>query len=329
VRSTVFPSTVRGLVYPLLLREVQPDSGDRVGIAMNPEFLREGTAVADFKDAFATVIGVNDPRTEKTLRELYAGLSAPIIVTDIETAEMVKYACNAYHALKVAFGNEIGRIAAAAGIDSHKVMDVFVRDDKLNLSAAYLRPGYAFGGSCLPKDLRALTYRAQKSGCSVPMLNAVLESNEEEINRAVGAVLSLGQKDVGLVGLAFKHGTTDLRESPMVALAERLIDAGCEVRAYDRILARELLIGQNEAYAAAHLSDWRDRLVENVDDLLAQSDVIVLSAYEATVAELLEERHTVVDLQYHPACARTAAKYISLNWHIPANATANSTGKQW
>jgi len=230
IRSTVLPGTIHELVVPALERFSGKRSGYEFHVCSNPEFLREGTSIKDFDDPPFTLIGADDPAAAGAVEQLYAGIDAPTHQTAVRTAEMVKYACNCFHGLKVGFANEIGAVCKALGVDSHEVMRIFCEDRKLNISTAYLKPGFAFGGSCLPKDLRAIVYRAQQEDVEVPILRATLESNRKQIERAFRMVMATGQKRVGVLGLSFKAGTDDLRESPMVALIEMLIGKGIELQ---------------------------------------------------------------------------------------------------
>jgi GDP-mannose 6-dehydrogenase len=234
LRSTVLAGTTDRVLVPALRAAGAPGLGDIVGVAVNPEFMREGSSLQDFMAPPFTLVGCQDERSRAQLRSLYEWLDAPFVATSIETAETVKYACNAFHALKISFANEIADICTALGADPHEVMRVFKMDRVLNISEAYLRPGFAFGGSCLPKDLRALLHAARDSDLQLPLLSAILPSNELQIRRAVQTVLDTRKRRVGIVGLAFKPGTDDLRESPMVTLVEALIGKGCDIRILDR-----------------------------------------------------------------------------------------------
>ena len=226
VRSTVLPGTTAKLVIPTLEQASGKKAGRDFGVCMNPEFLREGTSIKDFYEPPFTLVGTDDPAAGEILRSLYSGIDAPFHVTDLGVAEMIKYSCNCFHGLKVGFANEIGNICKAFGVDSHEVMRMFCLDSKLNLSPAYLKPGFAFGGSCLPKDLRAIAYHARSADVATPILSAVLESNRLQIERAYEMVRAAGSRKIGILGLAFKAGTDDLRESPMVAVVEMLIGKG-------------------------------------------------------------------------------------------------------
>ena len=230
----MLPGTMKNVVIPALEDASGLKAGEDFGICINPEFLREGTAVHDYFHPPKTVIGELDRASGDVLVKLYGHMPCPLIRTDYETAEMVKYADNTWHALKVAFANEIGNICKGLGLDSHKLMDIFCQDTKLNLSPYYLKPGFAFGGSCLPKDVRAISYKAKTLDVSVPIINAILPSNQEQVERGIRAVIEKGSKKVGILGFSFKAGTDDLRESPMVELVERLIGKGVTRVVFDR-----------------------------------------------------------------------------------------------
>src|SRR5436853_4722381 len=248
MRSTMLPGTIEQTVIPTLEIYSGKRAGRDCGVAINPEFLREGTSIADFNNPPFTLIGADDEDTAGPLARLYANIDAPLLTVRVKEAEMVKYACNTFHALKVTFANEIGNICKALNVDSHKVMEVFCKDTKLNLSPYYLKPGFAFGGSCLPKDLRAINYKAKELDVDVPMLDSILASNRRQVERAVEMVLATGRKNVAVLGLSFKSGTDDLRESPMVALVETLLGKGMKLAIYDRDVELARLFGANQAY---------------------------------------------------------------------------------
>src|SRR3989475_12797070 len=248
LRSTVLPGTTERVLIPSLLAGGEGKLLSPLRVAVNPEFMREGCSLRDFAGPAFTLVGCDDLETAALLRSLYAGVAAPFVHTTPRTDEMVKYVANGFHALKVCFANEIGDVCTALGVDAQEVMRIFLMDRKLNVSEAYLRPGFAFGGSCLPKDLRALTYAARRADLPVPLLAAILPSNEAQIRRAIDAILAERRRRIGVVGLSFKPGTDDLRESPMVTLVETLIGKGCDVRVLDRNVAIARLVGANRRY---------------------------------------------------------------------------------
>jgi GDP-mannose 6-dehydrogenase len=276
IRSTVFPGTTVTLARPALERTSGKRADVDFGLAMNPEFLREGSSIRDFYAPPFTVIGTADAATGHFIAQLYEGIDAPVHVVETGVAEMLKYACNAYHGLKVGFANEIGNICKVLGVDSHEVMRLFVLDTKLNVSKAYLVPGFAFGGSCLPKDLRAITYRARQLDVATPILRATLESNEQQIGRAFNMVMSAGNKQVGILGLAFKEGTDDLRESPMVTLVERLIGKGIDVAIYDREVSQANLIGSNREYIEREIPHVWSLFRPSIDEVLDHAGTIII-----------------------------------------------------
>ncbi|MCI0591394.1 MAG: nucleotide sugar dehydrogenase [Gammaproteobacteria bacterium] len=307
-RSTMLPRTMEQVVLPAIVEASGKQAGKDFGIAYHPEFLREGSAIADFRNPPRTVIGAIDQRSGDLLASLYAGLAAPLVRCDLRTAELVKYSDNVFHALKVAFGNEIGAICRLTGVNSHQLMEIFCLDTKLNLSSTYLKPGFAFGGSCLPKDLRALTHLARKLDLQVPVLEATLASNTEHKRRAFALVTSQGKKKIGLLGLSFKDGTDDLRESPTVELVEQLIGKGYSVCIHDRYVALAKLTGANKAYIAQEIPHIASLLVPDIPDLLSASDVVVVtrrSPEYADVVNQLRPDQTMVDLVRHYAHAGT------------------------
>jgi GDP-mannose 6-dehydrogenase len=299
VRSTVLPGTTDCVVIPALETASGKRAGRDFGVCMNPEFLREGTSIQDFFNPPYTLIGTADPEAGEAVAALYAGVDAPVRVVGTRVAEMIKYACNCFHGLKVSFANEIGNVCKALGVDSHEVMRLFSEDTKLNISPAYLRPGFAFGGSCLPKDLRAVTYRARQADVDTPVLRAVLESNARQIDRAYELVLAGGSRRVGVLGLAFKAGTDDLRESPVVALVERLIGKGMQLAIYDADVRRANVVGANREYIEREIPHIWSLMRGSVRDVLDASDVVVIGngAKEfRDVEEQVRPGQRVVDL---------------------------------
>src|SRR5437879_3623414 len=276
VRSTMLPGTMRELVIPTLEASSGKRAGEEFGVCINPEFLREGTAVHDYYHPPKTVIGEVNKASGDLVAQIYSRLPGPMIRTDIETAEMVKYADNGWHALKVGFANEIGSLCKALEVDAHKVMEIFCQDQKLNLSPYYLKPGFAFGGSCLPKDLRALLYKAKTLDVSLPILASVLPSNQLQIERGVQAVVEKGAKRIGILGFSFKAGTDDLRESPMVELTERLIGKGYDLRVYDANVALAAIHGANRDYILNHIPHISRLMTRSIDEVLDHADTIVI-----------------------------------------------------
>ncbi|HET9138535.1 nucleotide sugar dehydrogenase [Actinophytocola sp.] len=317
-RSTMLPGTCLDLLVPILEKASGKTAGVDIGVAVNPEFLREGTSVRDFFEPPKTVIGELDETSGAVVAELYEGLPGEVFRVPIPVAEMTKYADNCFHALKIGFANELGSIARAIGLDSHRVMDVFLADHKLNISPAYLRPGFAFGGSCLPKDLRGLVYAARRADVSVPILEHILPSNEEHLKRAFELVAATGKRKVGLFGLSFKPGTDDLRESPLVELAERLIGKGYKVRIYDANVQLSRLMGANRDYIESRLPHLGDLLSSSVDDVLAHAEVCVIGSTDPAVTEALDRAgdRTIIDLVRLPDAEQRRAHegYVGLGW---------------
>ena len=299
VRSTVLPGTTEEVVEPRVRAASGRASGDpTLGIAVNPEFLREGSAIADFDAPPKTVVGQIDAASGDAVAALYEGIAAPVFRLPLRVAEMVKFADNAFHALKIAFANEIGVLARESGIDSHELMSVFVADRKLNISEAYLRPGFAFGGSCLPKDLRALVRAGREADLELPLLESILPANERHLERTLDVVLRLGHRRVGLLGLAFKPGIDDLRESPLVELAERLLGKGYDLKIYDRAVSLSRLVGANREYMLEHLPHLSELLVESPEEVLEHAEVCIVGAASPEAVDALAAvggRH-VVDL---------------------------------
>jgi GDP-mannose 6-dehydrogenase len=298
MRSTMLPGTMRDVVIPTLERFSGKRAGEEFGVCINPEFLREGTAVHDYYHPPKTVIGEVNRASGDLVAAVYARMPGPMIRTDIETAEMVKYADNAWHALKVGFANEVGNLCKALEVDAHKVMEIFCQDQKLNLSPYYLKPGFAFGGSCLPKDVRALLYKAKTLDLTLPILGAILPSNQLQIERGVQAVLDKGNRKVGILGFSFKAGTDDLRESPMVELTERLIGKGFELRVYDRNVSLAAIHGANREYILNRIPHISRLMVPTINEVLAHAQTIVIgngSPEFADVPRRVGDGQTVID----------------------------------
>jgi GDP-mannose 6-dehydrogenase len=318
-RSTMLPGTCEQLLIPLLEEASGKVVGVDFGVCVNPEFLREGTSVQDFFEPPKTVVGHADPRSGELVMSLYEGLPGPRFLVPLGVAEMAKYVDNSFHALKVGFANEIGAICGALGIDSHDVMDVFLSDTKLNISAAYLRPGFAFGGSCLPKDVRALTHTARRHDVEVPVLAHLLTSNEAHLRRALDMVVSLGKRKVALLGLAFKAGTDDLRESPMVELAERLVGKGCDVKIYDENVTLSRLMGSNKAHIDERLPHLAELLIDDLEAVANHGEVLVVGTKDDLTLRAVKqapEGTVVVDLVHVPELRDSLASgaYLGLGW---------------
>ncbi|HEV8429186.1 MAG TPA: UDP-glucose/GDP-mannose dehydrogenase family protein [Pyrinomonadaceae bacterium] len=317
VRSTMLPGTTAEIVIPALESTSNKKAGKDFGVAVNPEFLREGTSLKDFYAPPFTVIGAQDSETASAVQQLYAGIDAPLHVTPIPTAEMLKYVCNSFHALKVSFANEIGNICKELDVDSHEVMEIFCHDTKLNLSPYYLKPGFAFGGSCLPKDLRAISYKAKELDVEVPVLSAILPSNRLQIERALNMVTQTGRKRIGVLGFSFKAGTDDLRESPMVNLIETLIGKGYQLSIYDRDVSLARLFGANKEYIEREIPHISQLMCESIAQVVEQSDVIIIGNKAAEFQELKNsgrEDQTVIDLVRLFSGDSTPAGYEGICW---------------
>ncbi len=299
LRSTVLPGTTEGVLVPHLLEGAGPHCACHVRIAYNPEFMREGSSLADFARPPFTLVGVADAGAGAALRGVYAGVEGAFLQTAIRTAEMVKYVSNAYHAVKVAFANEIGDLCEALGADAQETMRIFRMDHKLSISEAYLKPGFAFGGSCLPKDLRALLYGARGADLQPALLGSILASNEAQVRRGVEAVLATRKRRIGVVGLSFKEGTDDLRESPMVSLVEALVGKGCQVRILDRNVALARLTGANRRYIEEQIPHVAQLMCDDMGELLGHAEVLVIGNASEDASRALAEagpQHAVIDL---------------------------------
>lgn len=318
VRSTMVPGTSESLVLPILERTSGRSAARDFGFAVNPEFLREGSSLRDFFDPPKTVIGEIDRPSGDAVVSLHAGLPGPVIRLPVRAAEMAKYVDNAFHALKIAFANEIGQICRAFDLDSHEVMESFLADTKLNISTAYLKPGFAFGGSCLPKDLRALLYAVRRRDVEVPLLASILVSNERSIARIVDTVVEAGQRRVGMFGLSFKPDTDDLRESPLVELSERLLGKGFDLKIYDPQVSPKNLVGANRRYIEERMPHLAALLAANPDEVLEHADLcIVGAAREETVQSLAGANgRTIIDLVRLPDAGtrRGGGRYIGVAW---------------
>lgn len=317
IRSTMLPGSTEEMVIPALEQASGKKAGRDFGVCFNPEFLREGSSIRDFYDPPYTIIGADDERAAEAIKNLYSMIRAPCMVVPFKVAEMVKYANNAFHALKVTFANEIGDICKMQAIDSHQVMDIFCQDNKLNLSPYYLKPGFAFGGSCLPKDLRALLYHSHRFDLHLPVLESILPSNRQHIEVAYQMITRAGSKRVGVLGFSFKAGTDDLRESPIVELIEHLIGKGYQIKVYDKNVSLANLHGANRAYIEQEIPHIASLMTDTVEAVLESSDVIVVGNKSQEFKDALpqlRDRQVMIDLvriteefaalngQYHGIC---------------------------
>jgi len=299
IRSTILPGTMRGVVIPTLEAHSGKQAGSGFDICHNPEFLREGSAVMDFTFPAKTVIGELNPGSGDLLAELYSKLQAPLIRTDLETSEIIKYIDNGWHALKIGFANEIGNLCSSPSVDAHKAMEIFCLDTKLNISTAYLSPGFAFGGSCLPKDLRALSYAAKSRDLDLPILNSILRSNELQIAKGLHRIVERGNARIGILGFSFKAGTDDLRESPMIEIIERLAGKGYDLRIYDKNVQLAKLVGANRDFILNHIPHISKLMVDDVDAVLRHGETIVIGNKDPdfqSIPERLHEGQCMVDL---------------------------------
>ncbi len=317
IRSTILPGTMRGVVIPTLT-EAAGAARDRLKVASNPEFLRESTAVYDYDHPPKTVGGADDEATAMAVMALYADIPGPKIATRLEVAEMVKYADNAWHAVKVSFANEIGNIATAVGVDSWEVMDIFCQDTKLNISPYYLKPGFAFGGSCLPKDLRALAFKGRDLDLDLPLLNSVLVTNRRQVERALDIVAEYGERDIAFLGISFKAGTDDLRESPQVTLVERLIGKGYHLKIYDRNVHLARLLGANRAYIEEAIPHIAEILSADLDAVVGHGALVIVGnpapEFKFLGAKLRPEQR-LLDLARIPGlAAELGERYRGINW---------------
>ncbi len=316
-RSTMLPGSMNSVVIPTLEEASGKKAGVDFGVCNNPEFLRESTAVFDYFNPPKTVIGETDTKAGDVLASLYKNMDAPLVRTSVETAEMVKYTDNVWHALKVGFANEIGNISKAAGLDGHEVMDIFCKDTKLNLSSYYMKPGFAFGGSCLPKDVRALTYKARSLDIDTPILNSIMPSNQKQIDKGIAMVMEKGNKKIGILGFSFKSGTDDLRESPLVEVIERLLGKGYDIRLYDKNVKIASLVGANKDYILNAIPHISQLMVDSIDDVLEHAETIIIGngAEEFIgVPDKLNNNQVVVDLIRISDNRSEAGKYDGICW---------------
>lgn len=317
VRSTMLPGSMRAVIIPILEEFSGKDAGPDFGVCINPEFLREGSAVYDFRNPPKTVIGELDSRCGDIMTALYSNIHAPLIRTSLEVAEMVKYSDNAWHALKITFANEIGVLCKSLGIDSHKVMDIFCQDTKLNLSPYYLKPGFAFGGSCLPKDLRALLYKARSRDLDLPMLSNILRSNDFQVKRAIDMIIAKKNKKVGILGFSFKAGTDDLRESPIVEMIERLLGKGYDIKLYDRNVNLASLVGANKNFILNRIPHISKLMVKTMNEVIEHAQTIVIGNADPefhAISEQLKPGQVLVDLVRISDTRSEADKYDGICW---------------
>lgn len=317
VRSTILPGTMQKIVIPILEDFSRKKAGADFGVCNNPEFLREGSAVQDFNSPPKTVIGELEQGSGDQLAALYAKLDAPMIRTDLETAEMVKYIDNGWHALKIGFANEVGNLCKSFNVDAHKVMAIFCQDKKLNISASYLQPGFAFGGSCLPKDLRALSYQAKMQDLELPILNSILLSNERQIARGLQLIIEKGYKRVGVLGFSFKAGTDDLRESPIIEVIERLIGKGYDVRIFDKNVNIARLVGANRDFILNHIPHISRLMVDSIDAVLDHAQTVVVGNADPAfrnVPERLSGSQVLVDFVRITDRRSEKGKYDGICW---------------
>ncbi len=299
IRSTVLPGTVEEKLIPLLNEYSGRKAGIDFGVCMNPEFLREGSAIHDYYHPSMVVNGELDCPSGDVVQELYKAVDAPVIRTKIRTAEMVKYASNAFHALKVVFANEIGNLCKANGLDGQEVMKIFIEDKQLNISPYYLMPGFAFGGSCLPKDLRAILYRAKELDIDSPLLNAIIPSNQKQVENGIKLVERTGCKKIGILGLSFKAETDDLRESPTITLAETLLGRGYQIRIFDEKLQLSRLVGANKVFLERELPHIASLMCSSIEQLISQSEVVVVTNNSKAflhVSQILQDDQILIDL---------------------------------
>ena len=317
-RSTLVPGTVEDVLRPIIENGSGKKDGEGFHLCFQPEFLREGSSIRDYDKPPFTVVGANHDYPAERLKALFGHLPCNFLKTSVRSAEMMKYCCNNFHALKITFANETARLCAALGVDPFEVMDLVCQDTQLNISRAYLKPGYAFGGSCLPKDLRATTYLAKRHDVEIPMLAGIMQSNRNHVDVAVNKVLETGKRKVGFVGLSFKTGTDDLRESPLVSLAEQLLGKGVQLSIYDPEVHLSRLLGANKSFIERHVPHIGELLKPELADVVAEAEVLVvgLSSKEvfADLARLARPGQKIIDLVNLPNVADIRADVEGLCW---------------
>lgn len=317
-RSTLVPGTVEDVLRPIIEAKSGKKDGEGFFLCFQPEFLREGSSIRDYDKPPFTVVGANHPYPVERLRALFGDLPCQFFETSVRSAEMMKYCCNNFHALKITFANETARLCDALGVDAFEVMDLLCRDTQLNISSAYLKPGFAFGGSCLPKDLRATTYLAKLHDVELPMLAGIMPSNRQHLDVALQKVLATGKRKIGFIGLSFKTGTDDLRESPLVTLAEQLIGKGMQLSIYDPQVHLAQLIGSNRSFVEKHLPHIGQMLRSDIEDVVHASDLLVVGLGGSVVHDALV-RHSrgdqvILDLVNLPDRAAISAEVEGLCW---------------
>jgi GDP-mannose 6-dehydrogenase len=318
IRSTVPPGTVSGEIKTLLEDQSGKKVGEHFGLCFQPEFLREGSSIKDYRNPPFTVIGGDSERSVEKVHQIFSHLPCEFVSTSIKAAEMLKYCCNVFHAVKITFANEVGRLCQALDVDAHEVMDLVCRDKHLNISPAYLKPGFAFGGSCLPKDLQGLLYLAKSRDVELPMLSHVLPSNSVHIGQAINIVLGFGKRSIGMLGLSFKSGTDDLRNSPLVVMAEHLIGKGMNLKIFDPEVNLARISGANRNYIENAIPHISSLMVSTCEEAVEGSEVVILGLPDEAIIKSLHAvcrpDHAVVDLVGTKLRGHIAGKYYGLCW---------------